>query len=246
MLSGAEAESALAMAARRHIPVALTLLDRNRWLTYRGDLMAVEKGRLWIRSSLENPRTAADPLALNTKVGLMFRMGPHKYNGLVQILQFAELADESGQPVKAVSVSLPSELERMERRVHDRLEVDASGKARVSFWSGGRAVEPKGPSPHRPVWGGSLVDISRQGFAVRTSWDSGQYLEVGDIIGARMLFDGHPVPVYVNAQLRHAFMEGNMGVLRFQFVGMADTDEGRNALDFMAARVDEYAKRAAS
>jgi hypothetical protein len=124
--------------------------------------------------------------------------------------------------------------------------VDASGKARVSFWPGGRAVEPKGLSPHRPVWGGSLVDLSRQGFAVRTSWDAGGYLEVGDIIGARMLFDGHQLPIYVNAQLRHAFMEGNMGVLGFQFVGMGDTDEGRDALAFMSARVDEYAQRAAS
>jgi hypothetical protein len=124
--------------------------------------------------------------------------------------------------------------------------VDATGKARVSFWPGGRAVEPKGLSAHRPVWSGSLVDISRQGFAVRTGWDSGQYLEVGDIIGARLLFEGHQVPVYANGQLRHAFMEGNMGVLGFQFVGMEDTDEGRSALAFIGARVEEYAQRAAS
>ncbi|MBE3123259.1 MAG: PilZ domain-containing protein, partial [Planctomycetes bacterium] len=232
----------LSMAARQKIPASATYHDANRWLTFHGRASSIEEGRLAFDALEGSGRVPSQPIGVGSEMGISFRMGPYKYSFTTTVAAVRPYQREDGVTVLAMTIQRPRLIQQMDRRIYPRTEVSLSHKARVTFWPGGRALEPAEQSPDRPVWGGTLVDLSTHGFGVRTSMDAGNLLETGDLVGARLLFGDTPVPLYVNVQLRHVGPEGSMCVLGLQFVGMELTEEGRASQALIDQRVKQLEK----
>ena len=69
-------------------------------------------------------------------------------------------------------------------------------------------------------------------------------LEAGDAIGVRLIFGTDGDTVYSDATFRHAEIQGDQALLGFQFIGLAQTPEGRVALQLLSSKVAEFQKAA--
>jgi len=240
LLSAEQADPVLRMAARKNVRAAVTFRDVNRWLTFHGNLTSLEDGCLGFESLESSGREPSASLTAGAEVGVTFRMGPYKYSFNTVTVEAKTVRREGDQAGLALSVRAPQQMQQMDRRVYPRTAVPESRRVRAFFWPGGRAVEPSGLTPDRPTWSANVVDLSLNGFGLRTSLDAGNLLEIGDLVGAKLTFPDVAAPVYVNLQVRHVIAEGTMCLLGLQFAGMELTDEGREALDLLARKVREF------
>ncbi len=239
ILPGDELSGLLDQACARKLLAGITFYDKNRWLTLRGRLQAVRDDVVWMEYPSGTARNPSKPLGTGDEVGVSFRMRSYRYSFTSVVRQVTRYKTDEGE-AKALGLVCPKQVRQEERRIYPRQEVLGEDRARVSFWPGGRAVEPSGICPDRPVWCGNMLDLSEGGFSVRTSWDAGDLLEAGDVVGVRLQFGNTPVPLYANAQLRHVAQDGTMCVLGFQFSAMESTDGSRRTLEDIAGRVRAY------
>ena len=92
---------------------------------------------------------------------------------------------------------------------------------------GGRKAEPKSVNPPCPVWSGSVTNISAGGLQMSVDPQVTHVLEVGDVVGLRIVFGPGEVAVYADAQYRHYDDFGDRAVIGLQLVGLAETPEGQ-------------------
>ena len=130
-------------------------------------------------------------------------------------------------------------MRRAERRLRDRVDLPARAVARASFWLGGRQAEPAGTSPERPVWPGRVANLYAGGFQLVTRSDVTEALEIGETVGVRLVFGAGCDTVYSDAQIRHMRHVDDQALLGFQFLGLAHTPAGRQALQVISAKVGE-------
>jgi c-di-GMP-binding flagellar brake protein YcgR len=227
----------LTEVAAEQVPLAVTIRAHSRWVSLRSRLLAVEDEVFWIAPPIEPGSTAPYQLSDIEKLGVSFRVEPHKYTFVAR----REAAGRyDGQP--ALSLRIPSSINVIDRRMYPRVMVP-EGTARASFWPGGREAEPAGMTPDRPIWSGSLVDISVSGFQVRASADAARFLEPGDIVGVRFLFGLEEEPVYINAQFRRATFENNVANMGFQFAGVEQSLETMASLEIVVDKIDAFQKK---
>jgi len=134
-------------------------------------------------------------------------------------------------------------MQRLQRRAYIRAEVPANRIVRASFWLGSAEAEPTGPSPERPVWSGRITDLSAGGFRMSVAAETAVGTDLGDIVGVRIVFgaDGAET-VYTDAQVRHIESQSDRAVIGFQFLGLAESAQGRIVLQMIAAKTTEFQK----
>jgi hypothetical protein len=99
-------------------------------------------------------------------------------------------------------------------------------------------------SPASPVWSGIVSNLSAGGLQVRCPLETARSLEVGDIVGMRLLFGVGEDAVYIDGQFRHLAVDGGEKLLGFQFLGLGHTRERQNALRRISMKVSEYQRAA--
>jgi c-di-GMP-binding flagellar brake protein YcgR len=239
-LENGDAGQVIRSAVQRGSPVTLTVLCRDSWVSLHSRFLAAGEGGIW----LEMP-TAADgaqqELSTGQRVGVNFKHKHHKHIFSTAVAGTAESHLEDGSRGRALVVAWPERMERLQRRAYVRAEVPPNRIVRVSFWLGGRQHEPAGTSPEHPVYSGSVIDISAGGFSAATDLAAGDVLETGDTVGVRLAFGAGGATVFADAQLRHAepSVEGKC-VMGFQFVALAESAEGKDALALITAKVTEF------
>ncbi len=233
-------DDVLQAAVERHIPATITVRGENgTWSNLRSRLVALQAEHIHLEMP-EGPDGRPFGLRPADKAGVSFKFKHHKhiFTGTVAGTEEGHLAD--GTAAVVLSVCCPTKMHRMQRRAFLRADVPPNRVVRASFWLGGRDAEPAGTGPGKPVWSGRVANISAGGFQVACEADAADVLDVGETVGVRVHFGVGEEAVYADAQFRHAqAIEGKLH-LGFQFVGLAQSAEGRDALQSISVKAAQF------
>jgi len=178
------------------------------------------------------------------KVGLSFKLKHHKHLATATVAGIADWPVGGGLTCRAIGVCLPNKMQRLQRRAYFRADVPANRVVRAAFWLGGREAEPQGTTLTLPVWSGRVTNLSAGGFQIVCGLESVAPLECGETVGVRIAFGAGDGTVYADAQFRHVCRENDEAVMGFQFLGLAQTNEGKDALRIISRKVSEYQQAA--
>ena len=107
------------------------------------------------------------------------------------------------------------------------------------------ADQPAGTTPDQPVWSGRVVNISAGGLQLVSEQHLGDAVSSGDVVGVRISFGVGEQNVYADAQFRHTVAEDGKTHLGFQFIGLGLTPEGREALQVIGSKANQYQRELA-
>ena len=240
-LDDPQMHAALSEAAERRTPAGITVRVGNRWMTLHSRLLCLHHADLWLEYPHDDTGERPHEFASGERLGLSFKLKHHKYLCAPSSKRSAEVDLGQGASERVLCVAWPVAMQRLQRRAYQRVAVPPGRIARAAFWPGGCEAEPAGTCPDRPVWSGSLTDLSAGGFQVRTAAEAPAFLETGFIMGCRLSFgaDGSEI-VYADAQFRHAQPDGDMALIGFQFVGLDQSEQGREALGTLSRHVADF------
>jgi len=230
-------------AAQRRVPATVTLRQDDRWINLRTRLIDCDKERIW----MEVP-TAYDGtpwgLAPAERVGVTFKLRHHKYVFLATVAGQEMLGLPDGTKLQVAAICWPTQMQRLQRRVYIRADVPDGSVVRASLWVGGREDEPAGTTPEKPVFVGRVINLSAGGFQFRTRDRAAEMLDPGDLVGIRIVFGTGEETVFADAQIRHVAPEDEGIAVGLQFVGLEQSDEGRQALRLIGSKVSEFQRLA--
>ena len=173
------------------------------------------------------------------KAGVSFKLKHHKHIFTVTVACMEDAPGDGGGTVRTLQVCSPTKMHRMQRRAFLRAPVPANRVVRVSYWLGGCDAEPASGGAE-PVWSGRVEDISAGGFQIISTDGASEAMEAGDTVGVRVSFGAGEETAYADAQFRH-HMEGDGQVhLGFQFVGLAQSPQGRRTLQHIGNKVSQF------
>lgn len=224
-LAPGEIQEVIDLLAEQTLVVALTVRHQGRWVTFRARVIAQCNGVVWV----EKPKTDHLPTPyefdVGGQVGVSFSMAHRKYVFSAKTLGHEVYSLDEQESSTALTLGVPSVMQKVERRLHDRLDLSIDRVTRASFWLGGWEAHPEEASVAAPVWSGRILNVSTGGVLVRTGYEAAKYVEVGDILGVHITFGGSEESVFVDAQLRHCARDGEMALVGLQFVEDPDRPE---------------------
>ena len=221
------------------LPLAATIHRGSRWINLHSRAVALRDGHLWIEMP-QSDNGSQYEFAPGERIGLSFKLKHHKHIFFATVAGMERLSAAEGGEMTVLSVCAPARMQRLQRRAYTRVQVPPNRIVRASFWIGGQHEEPTGTSCRRPVWSGTVTDISAGGFHMRAASDAAANLEVGDIVGVRISFGPGGEALFADAQFRHAEIDAEATGIGFQFIGLGHSPSGREALELLVSRVKEY------
>jgi len=227
-------------AVERQVPATATLRSNGGWLNLHSRFLAIRGEHLLIALPAAEGDTGPRVFAPADKINLSFKLKHHKHLFTATVVATEFFADGGQDGMQVLCICWPTRMQRLQRRVFLRVAVPPNRIVRCSFWLGGCEAEPAGTSPDRPVWSGRVTNLSAGGFQMVTTPDPLELLDVGDTVGVRLVFGAGHSAVFADAQFRHGDIQDGHGVLGFQFLGLAQSEGGRQALDVLAAKVSEF------
>ena len=229
-LDSEQIHRALTDASRRQVPVALSCRIGSAWHGVRTRMIRKCSQEVYLQYADPGEEPAPD-LPPSTPVSLAFKLGHHKhmFNALVE--DDTECVGPDGVPARALRVSVPERMYRVQRRAYHRVDVPRSRSVLVNFWEGPPAQISGEDGRTCLSWEGWLTNLSAGGFQVRLASGSAPKLEVGDVVGLRISLGQEFRPIEAEAQFRHQVCDDRgVTLLGFQFVGLHESPAGRKTL----------------
>lgn len=245
-LSIRQIDEAIQAAVDRQVPATITVRLDPGWETYHSHFVALDQGHICVELPRSPDGRPLHGFAPAEKAGVSFKLKHHKhtFTGTVAGLEARPMPD--GQELPIIRICSPTRMHRMQRRAFTRAVVPEGRVVRASFWPGGREAEPSPPSPDRPLWSGRVINLSAGGFQLRMPHDAADQLQPGQIVGVRIWLGAGEEPVYADAQFRHRQAADGDVRLGFQFIGLAQTVDGRRALQAIGSKVGELQRQGES
>ncbi len=228
-LSGAQIDEAVTGAAERRVPVTLTIRSEVGWRILHSRCLALREGHLLI----EMPRAEGGPphdFKAADRVGASFKLKHHKHIFSATVAGTEKLRLDDGAEAQVLSLCSPTRMKRLQRRAFTRAAVPAGRIVRASFWTGGLEAEPRRSSAEFPVWPAKVVNISAGGVQVSCEPAVARMLDPGETVGMHISFGVGEDAVSCDAQFRHVENVQGEALLGFQFVGLEQTPQGREAM----------------
>jgi len=226
-------------AANRRVPAAMTFRGGGQWIQLHSRIIAADQERILLEIPTDGDGTPYE-LSPADRVGIAFKLKHHKYICMVTVAGPQALSLDDGSDIQVLAICWPDQMQRIQRRAFFRAQVPRSRLVRVSFWLGGQEAEPDGTTPERPVFTGRVTNISAGGFEARTSDNLSPIIEGGYLVGVRISFGPGGKGLFADARIRHIVPEDDQFVVGLQFVGLEQTDKGKDALRLIGAKVTEF------
>jgi c-di-GMP-binding flagellar brake protein YcgR len=231
----------LFLGSQKNVPITLTLRHDSMWLNFPSRMIAVAGKELLVELPPVEADVPAHEFVPAEKLGVSFKLKHHKHIFTATVAGLRNVPLDGGGSTQTLALCLPARMQRLQRRMFYRVDVPPNRVVRASFWLGGKDAEPNGTSDATPVWSGRVTNLSAGGFQLLSTTNLGPMLELGDSVGVRLTFGSGQESVYADAQLRHVVLESaSQWSLGLQFVGLAQTPEGREALMFIGQKVSEF------
>jgi len=238
-LTNAQIDEAIRSAVDKQVPATATLRSASGWVNLHTRFLAAAGPHLLLTMPAGEGDAGPRSFALADKVGISFKLKHHKHV-FTAVVVASETRTEGGETISALRVCNPSKMQRLQRRAFLRVDVPANRIVRGSFWLGGSEAEPAGTTVDRPVWQGRVTNISAGGFQLLTGAECLASLEIGEMVGVRLVFGAGQSAVYADAQYRHTEEREGQALLGFQFLGLPLTPQGRQTLEIISAKVAEF------
>lgn len=238
-LTTRQVDEALQAASQREVPATITIHSTGGWHNFHSRMLRCTGGHLWVElpSRDEEGQPRKHEFSPADKIGVSFKLKHHKHMFTATVAAVETQDGPEHQP--ALKLCSPSRVHRMQRRVFERVDVPAQRVVRASFWLGGVQAEPAGVTPEHPVWSGRVINLSAGGFQLCMPGDSCE-LEIGETVGVRIIFGAGDETVYADAQFRHIHRDPGDVKFGFQFVGLGQTPEGKQALELIGSKVADF------
>ena len=196
-----EIAETLRAAAESQTSVIVTVLEGERWLNLTSRCVAWEDPWLLIDVPVhdDGPAVEFEP---GQPVHLTFRCGHDKYTSRQMVSQVVPPGDRPDAAAGLLALDQPSRMQRLQRRNVARLGVPRDCFPPAFFWLGEKQDEPGNMLPERPVWPGTVIDVSAHGIRLLADRNSTKVLEIGDSVGLK-LRPQNGEAVYLNTQYRH-------------------------------------------
>jgi c-di-GMP-binding flagellar brake protein YcgR len=229
-ISGTQVEQAFRIVADRQLPVAVAAKHQDMWFAFRSRALAIRDGKLWIEMPPADNEYQPHEIIPGNDCSVSFRIGTYRYffKTALQGPDQWRLAD--GSDVAAFSTAIPTSLHQLERRVHERVDVPSGKMLRAVIWVG---------EARKPMWSGTVLNISMGGFQMRTVRTVTNFLETGDLVNVNIAFDADSPPLPLEAHYRHGQPDGNMALLGFEFLPLMMTDEGRKLSELIRQKIEQ-------
>ena len=259
-LSNHQINEAIAIAVERQIPVTVSVLDGRNWMAMPARALCIRDMHLLIELSCEQEGGRSHSFSPADKVGISFKLKHHKHIFTSTVAGVQEPPGEFAAKGRVLCLCRPTKMHRIQRRAFSRAEVPPNRIVRASFWIGGKDDEPAGGDAATPVWSGCVKNISAGGFQAHVDQAAASALEIGDVVGVRIVFGVADQAIRADAQVRHIEPSGadpkrntsrlgtpgTKAMIGFRFIGLDHTPEGRATMQAIAYKVGEYERIAAA
>jgi len=226
-------------ARDRCVPATVTVRGDQGWKNLRARVVDAPDEHLFLEMFEARDGQDLWPFQPADKVGVSFKLKHHKHIFTATVAGVEQVPGEDGQTVRRLRVCSPTKMHRMQRRAFLRAPVPPNRVVRASYWLGGCDGEPASGSDE-PVWSGRIEDISAGGFQMISTDGANDALETGDTVGVRVSFGAGEETAYADAQFRHRIEADGHVHLGFQFVGMAQSPQGRRTLQQIGNKVSQF------
>lgn len=244
-LTNEQLDEAIASAVQRHLPITVTIRDKDSWRILHSRFLSVESEHLLIEMPSSDRQSAPELFEAADRIGLSFKLKHYKHICAATIAGTSEITTDDGSKSPVLSLCLPTQMQRVQRRIFSRVSVPANRIVRASFWVGGLDAEPTQASPQMPVWGGQVVDISAGGVQVRCSKEITETLDLGETVGMHISFGLAQETVSIDAQYRHLESGSDTeALIGFQFVGLEQTPKGQEVLGQIGTWMNQFRREA--
>ena len=243
-LQDLQIDEAIRAAVDKGIPVTVTVQPdgKDTWINLHSRLIGRQDRELLIEPPTAQEGESPREFRPSDRIGVSFKLKHHKHIFNTVVLGAHKGWREGGASGDALAISSPTRMQRMQRRAFQRVDVPPGKIVRGSFWLGGRKAEPKGTDPACPIWTGIITNISAGGLQMSVDPRITHVLEVGDVVGLRIVFGPGETAVYADAQYRHYDDFGDHADIGLQLVGLAETPDGLQALRVIIDRVQQYGR----
>ena len=243
-LTRRQIRSGLAEAIRRRVPASLTCRSGQAWYNMHTEVLRLSPQGLFLAWPEECGADAAD-ISPGLDVCLTFKIKHHKHivNTTVEAVGRSDLDGEGAAHV--IRVAYPERMQRVQRRAYQRTGVPADRSVLATFWHP-EETDAESPPSRGLSWEGWLTDLSAGGFQVRLAAHGAPVIENGEVVRVRIDLGQDYRPIVADARFRHELDE-RPGVIHqgFQFVGLNETEQGRDMLARVADAVVEFSRHAA-
>jgi len=237
-LSVRQIDESLKLAIEKQVPVTLAIQQGGVWLNFPSRLLSTTDKHMLIEFPPPEPGATPHEFTPAERLGISFKLKHYKHLVTATVVGVVDTVTD-GVAVKAVVLCLPTRMQRLQRRAFLRVDVPPNRVVRASFWLGGRKAEPQGASD-MPVWTGRVTNLSAGGFQLVCPADRAARLDVGENVGVRIAFGSGEGTVFADAQFRHSEEVASDIVMGFQFLGLAQTPEGKEALRVISTKVAQF------
>jgi hypothetical protein len=265
MLQGAGPKQILQTAIEKKIPAIMTYLSKGKWHVAKVLLTALGHDTLSIEGTyLPNMRHPINIRACQP-VGISFKYGYGKFVFDTTVVGLEPSPDPATGGT--IVLSLPNQIEVIQRRSYYRVEVPESLKVNVLLWyrNGNEAESTERETRYEihDYFQGKLVDISAGGAqvviphqseadnmalprdeAAQESIGEGRPVKKGQFISVRFTPMPYEMPLMFNAQIRNVLpAEDDKSIyVGLQIVGLEASSEGRKVLSRLVGVVERYFK----
>jgi len=240
-VSSEEMAQAIERLAEDNALLALTIRYQGRWVTFRTRAIASHADTIWVEMPKTDHLPSPCEFTKDLQVGVAFSAVHRKYVFRATVVGLEVYRIEEGVEATALKLRGKDSARKVERRLNGRVDLSVDENTRATLWLGGQDAMPSEPGVAAPVWSGRVINLSAGGFLVRTSYEAGKYVEVGDIVGVQIAFDGNENTPPVDAQIRHCARDGEMALIGVQFLETDETPSNTSGIMEIRRRMAEMA-----
>ena len=152
-------------------------------------------------------------------LGITFRRGARKHVFTSMVVGKDRVAVSGTSQVGVLLLRWPEEMQELQRRAYQRVDVPASWDISVGFWPENTRLSPRRPPPP-PSLESTMTNLSAGGLAVTVPTDAAEDLILETVFACRFTPVKHHPPFHMHARLRHIDMsaEATTAMLGMQFV----------------------------
>ena len=230
-VSSEEMSQAIERLAEDNTSLALTVRYQGRWVTFRTRAIASHGDTIWVETRKADHLPTPYEFAKGLDVGVAFNVLYRKFVFRAAVVGVETYRIEDGVEATALKLHCKDNPRKVERRLNTRLDLSLDTNTRATLWLGGQEAMPSEEDIAAPVWSGRILDLSAGGLLLRTSYEAGKYVDVGDIVGVQIVFEDNEEPILIDTQVRHCERDGEMALIGVQFI---ETDQAPDNISGIA------------
>lgn len=236
---GSECRLLLEEAAGKHLPLIITNKQDTSWQVYHSTFYALKMHRIIVSLPVPDVSTCQMEPAAGQEIGVSFKKGYNKFLFVTRMVAQEPYEIEPGVVAPSVTLLVPEQIEKVQRRAYNRTKAPAGERIPVSFWR-------TGTPDQGVVWEGTLSDLSAGGIGIRMPKNLISDLVPGEQFHLQFVPLAGFEPLQVNGCFRHAAELPEKGevMLGFKLVGLEMEEGGRQTLRQISRIVTIYQRRA--